>query len=76
MMPMLSFENVSVAIADVPVLRNLSFSLQAGASAALIGYARPPLPSRLNVGRYAVFAALISAPEARSCSTRCIRSGR
>ena len=37
MMPMLSFENVNVAIADVPVLRNLSFALQAGASAALIG---------------------------------------
>ena len=25
MTPMLSFENVNVAIADVPVLRNLSF---------------------------------------------------
>jgi branched-chain amino acid transport system ATP-binding protein len=37
MTPMLSFENVDVAIADVPVLRNLSFALQAGASAALIG---------------------------------------
>ena len=37
MTPMLSFENVNVAIADVPVLRNLSFALQAGASAALIG---------------------------------------
>ena len=37
MMPMLSFENVNVAIADVPVLRNLSFSLKAGTSAALIG---------------------------------------
>jgi branched-chain amino acid transport system ATP-binding protein len=30
MTPMLSFENVNVAIADVPVLRNLSFSLQPG----------------------------------------------
>src|SRR3954468_3552893 len=37
MIPVLSFENVNVAIADVPVLRNLSFALQAGASAALIG---------------------------------------
>ena len=37
MTAMLSFENVNVAIADVPVLRNVSFSLQAGASAALIG---------------------------------------
>jgi branched-chain amino acid transport system ATP-binding protein len=37
MMPMLSFENVNVAIADVPVLRNLSFALPTGASAALIG---------------------------------------
>ena len=37
MTAMLSFENVNVAIADVAVLRNVSFSLQAGASAALIG---------------------------------------
>src|SRR6478735_9705128 len=34
---MLSFENINVAIAGVPVLRNVSFSLKAGASAALIG---------------------------------------
>ncbi len=37
MTPMLSFENVNVAIAGAPVLRNVSFSLQPGASAALIG---------------------------------------
>src|SRR3954464_14889583 len=37
MTPMLSFENVNVAIADVPVLRNVSFSLLPGVSAALIG---------------------------------------
>jgi branched-chain amino acid transport system ATP-binding protein len=37
MMPMLSFENVNVAIEAAPVLRNVSFSLPAGASAALIG---------------------------------------
>ena len=37
MTPMLSFENVNVAIADAPVLRNVSFSLQPGVSAALIG---------------------------------------
>lgn len=37
MTPMLSFENVNVAIADAPVLRNVSFSLQRGVSAALIG---------------------------------------
>ena len=37
MTPMLSFENVNVAIADAPVLRNVSFSLQPGISAALIG---------------------------------------
>ena len=36
-MPMLSFENVNVAIEAAPVLRNVSFSLPAGASAALIG---------------------------------------
>ena len=30
MTPMLSFENVNVAIADAPVLRNVSFSLQPG----------------------------------------------
>ena len=36
MTPMLSFENVNVAIADAPVLRNVSFSLQPGVSAALI----------------------------------------
>ena len=34
---MLSFENVNVAIAGAPVLRNVSFALKAGASAALIG---------------------------------------
>ena len=37
MTAMLSFENVNVAIADAPVLRNVSFSLEAGVSAALIG---------------------------------------
>ena len=37
MKPMLSFENVNVAIADAPVLRNVSFSLLPGVSAALIG---------------------------------------
>jgi branched-chain amino acid transport system ATP-binding protein len=37
MTAMLSFENVNVAIADAPVLRNVSFSLEAGISAALIG---------------------------------------
>ena len=37
MTAMLSFENVNVAIADAPVLRNVSFSLQPGVSAALIG---------------------------------------
>ncbi len=37
MTPMLSFENVNVAIAGAPVLRSVSFSLQAGASAALVG---------------------------------------
>jgi branched-chain amino acid transport system ATP-binding protein len=36
-MPMLSFENINVAIEGAPVLRNVSFSLEAGASAALIG---------------------------------------
>jgi branched-chain amino acid transport system ATP-binding protein len=34
---MLSFENINVAIEGAPVLRNVSFSLEAGASAALIG---------------------------------------
>ncbi|MBH5366638.1 ATP-binding cassette domain-containing protein [Bradyrhizobium sp. CNPSo 4016] len=34
---MLDFENVNVAIADAPVLRSVSFSLQPGATAALIG---------------------------------------
>jgi branched-chain amino acid transport system ATP-binding protein len=34
---MLSFENVNVAIADAPVLRNVNFSLEPGATAALIG---------------------------------------
>lgn len=34
---MLSFENINVAIAGAPVLRNVSFALQPGASAALIG---------------------------------------
>jgi branched-chain amino acid transport system ATP-binding protein len=37
MMPMLSFENINVAIAGAPVLRNVSFALQPGASVALIG---------------------------------------
>jgi branched-chain amino acid transport system ATP-binding protein len=37
MTSMLSFENVNVAIADAPVLRNVSFALQPGATAALIG---------------------------------------
>src|SRR6188768_1132231 len=37
MTPMLSFENVNVAIADAPVLRNVNFTLQPGVSAALIG---------------------------------------
>ena len=37
MTTMLSFENVNVAIADAPVLRNVSFSLPPGVSAALIG---------------------------------------
>ena len=36
-MPMLSLENINVAIAGAPVLRNVSFALKAGASAALIG---------------------------------------
>jgi branched-chain amino acid transport system ATP-binding protein len=36
-MAMLSFENVNVAIEGAPVLRNVSFSVEAGASAALIG---------------------------------------
>ncbi len=36
-MPMLNFENINVAIEGVPVLRNVSFSLKAGESAALIG---------------------------------------
>jgi len=36
-MPMLSLENINVAIEGVPVLRNVSFSLKAGESAALIG---------------------------------------
>jgi branched-chain amino acid transport system ATP-binding protein len=36
-MPMLSFENINVAIEGAPVLRNVSFSVDAGASAALIG---------------------------------------
>jgi branched-chain amino acid transport system ATP-binding protein len=34
---MLSFENVNVAIEGAPVLRNISFSVKRGASAALIG---------------------------------------
>jgi branched-chain amino acid transport system ATP-binding protein len=34
---MLSFENINVAIAGAPVLRNVTFALQPGASAALIG---------------------------------------
>jgi len=37
MMPILSFENINVAIAGAPVLRNISFALKAGESAALIG---------------------------------------
>ena len=37
MTPMLSFENVNVVIADATVLRNVSFSLEPGVSAALIG---------------------------------------
>jgi branched-chain amino acid transport system ATP-binding protein len=37
MTAMLNFENVNVAIADAPVLRNISFSLEPGVSAALIG---------------------------------------
>jgi branched-chain amino acid transport system ATP-binding protein len=37
MMPMLSLENINVAIEGAPVLRNVSFSLKTGASAALIG---------------------------------------
>lgn len=37
MTSMLTFENVNVAIADAPVLRNVSFSLEPGATAALIG---------------------------------------
>jgi branched-chain amino acid transport system ATP-binding protein len=37
MTPMLSFENVNVAIADAPVLRHVSFALRPGVSAALIG---------------------------------------
>jgi branched-chain amino acid transport system ATP-binding protein len=37
MMPMLSFENINVAIEGAPVLRNVNFSLKAGVSAALIG---------------------------------------
>jgi branched-chain amino acid transport system ATP-binding protein len=36
-MPMLSFENINVAIAGAPVLRHVSFALKAGTSAALIG---------------------------------------
>jgi branched-chain amino acid transport system ATP-binding protein len=36
-MPMLSFENINVAIEGAPVLRNVSFSVDAGSSAALIG---------------------------------------
>jgi len=34
---MLSFENINVAIEGAPVLRNVSFTLKAGVSAALIG---------------------------------------
>jgi branched-chain amino acid transport system ATP-binding protein len=34
---MLSFENINVAIAGAPVLRNVRFALKPGASAALIG---------------------------------------
>jgi branched-chain amino acid transport system ATP-binding protein len=37
MKPMLSFENINVAIEGAPVLRNVSFSVKAGASAALVG---------------------------------------
>jgi branched-chain amino acid transport system ATP-binding protein len=37
MNPMLSFENVNVSIADAPVLRNVSFALEPGVSAALVG---------------------------------------
>src|SRR4051812_6453408 len=37
MTSMLSFENVNVAIAAAPVLRNVNFSLEPGATAALIG---------------------------------------
>jgi branched-chain amino acid transport system ATP-binding protein len=37
MTAMLSFENVNVAIADAPVLRNVTFTLEPGVSAALIG---------------------------------------
>ncbi len=37
MTSMLTFENVNVAIADAPVLRNVNFSLEPGATAALIG---------------------------------------
>ncbi|TFV41559.1 ATP-binding cassette domain-containing protein [Bradyrhizobium frederickii] len=37
MTAMLDFEKVNVAIADAPVLRNVSFSLPPGATAALIG---------------------------------------
>jgi branched-chain amino acid transport system ATP-binding protein len=37
MMPMLSLENINVAMEGAPVLRNVSFSLKTGASAALIG---------------------------------------
>jgi branched-chain amino acid transport system ATP-binding protein len=37
MTPMLSLENVNVAIEGAPVLRNVSFALEEGTSAALIG---------------------------------------
>jgi branched-chain amino acid transport system ATP-binding protein len=37
MTPMLSLENINVAIEGAPVLRNVSFFLKRGASAALIG---------------------------------------
>lgn len=37
MTPMLSFEKVNVAIADALVLRSVSFSMQPGSTAALIG---------------------------------------
>ena len=37
MTPMLSFENINVEIAGAPVLRNVTFALKPGASAALIG---------------------------------------